>query len=435
MTSLILTFVGKQDPFAKNDTEGSIVSLVCYLKREYYQIDRVVLLHTQSTQINAIDTQQWLLSDELSQLSADRIVCRAVDEALSEDPIDSLLAIQVARSAIAELQEGRSAEDWLELNASSGTPAMKAAWSILQAAGYVPQSRVWQVRNPQEMQVGQARVFQANVNVLKQEFDRQVAQRQVQDYNYSGAKITLEAAGLLTPRLEALLNYGRCRLALDFDRAYSAIAPLKGKIQPRWVQEISRLRQKDQRALLQEAYFNAQVRLKTQEYSQVLVEVFRFQEGVLRYGVAQQVGPVPTRFEETAEFWRGVERVDEGKLVQFLRGYRFKGNSLPLEKFPNRPVMIAILEYDATPFGQVLNVLKSLNEYCEQRNQLVHQFEGISELENAADCLQKMRQILKAIGVSPSENAFDGLNREVLRGEKRFANRPYKIQGVDQQRR
>jgi hypothetical protein len=350
----------------------------------------------------------------LSDLSADRIICRAVDEALSEDPIDSLLAIQVARSAVAAVQGWRSVGDWLELNASSGTPAMKAAWSILQAAGYVPQSRVWQVRNPHEMQVGQARVFQANVNVLKQEFDRQVARRQVQDYNYSGARITLEAAGLLSPVLEALLGYGRCRLALDFDRAYSTIAPVAKEVSSRWVQEVSRLRQKDQRALLQEAYFNAEVRLQNQEYSQLLVEVFRFQEGVLRYGVAQRIGRVPTRFEETGEFWRRVERMEEGQLWRFLQGYRFKGNLLTLEKFPNRPVMMAILEYDAAMFGPVLEALKSLNEYCEQRNQLVHQFEGISELENAAGCLQKMRQVLKAIGVSLVENAFDGLNREVL---------------------
>ncbi|WP_416672135.1 hypothetical protein [Egbenema bharatensis] len=414
MGSVILSFVGNQDPFAKQNTEGSIVSLVRYLKSEHYSIDHVVLLHTQRTQINAIDTQQWLLADGLSDLTAEQVVCWAVDEALSEDPIDSLLAIRVARSAVDRVQEGRSAGDWLELNASSGTPAMKAAWGILQAAGYIPNSRVWQVRNPQEMRVGQVRVFQANVNVLRQEFDRQVARRQVQDYNYSGARVTLEAAGLLSPVLGALLSYGRCRLALDFDRAYSAIAPVGKEVSSRWVQEVSRLRQKDQRALLQEAYFNAEVRLRNQEYSQLLVEVFRFQEGVLRYGVGQLVGRVPMRFEETGEFWRGVERVEEGRLFRFLQGYRFRGNALTLEKFPNRPVMMAILEYDAAMFGPVLEVLKSLNEYCEQRNQLVHQFAGISELENAADCLQKMRQVLRAIGVSRVENAFDGLNGEVL---------------------
>lgn len=413
MASIVLSFVGQQDPFAKNDTEGSIVSLVRYLRSENYLIDRVVLLHTQRTQANAIDTQQWLLSDGLRELSADKIICSAVDEALSEDPIDSLLAIQVARSAVAKVQERRSGEDWLELNASSGTPAMKAAWSILQAAGSVPQSRVWQVRNPQEMQVGQERVFLANVNALRQEFDRQVAQRQVQDYNYSGARITLEAAGLLTPVLGALLNYGRCRLALDFDRAYSAIAPFSKIIDKRWVQEISGLRQRNSTALLKEAYFNAAIRHKNQEYSNFLVDLSRFQEGVLRYCVAETVGMFPTSFDETEQFWARVKQLEQGNLHRFLTTYSHKGRPLTLEKFPNRFAMMAIAAY-YPEFADILPSVQALNHHCEQRNRFIHHFEGISQLEEADECLVNMRQILKKITTLLSTSPFDQLNQSII---------------------
>jgi hypothetical protein len=75
------------------------------------------------------------------------------DDRLSNDPVNCLLAVEAARSG---LEKGvlLIQKMFLEFNASSGTPVMKSSWSILQAAGYVPHSNVWQIRNPKEMGSG-----------------------------------------------------------------------------------------------------------------------------------------------------------------------------------------------------------------------------------------------------------------------------------------
>ena len=105
------------------------------------------------------------------KLAPEAIALLPVCSALSAAPIDLLLASQAARRAIQTALPCLDASTTLELNASSGTPAMKAAWSIMQAAGYAPHSRIWQVRNPKEARPGQDRVFANSVNILKQEFD------------------------------------------------------------------------------------------------------------------------------------------------------------------------------------------------------------------------------------------------------------------------
>ena len=159
MASIVLSFVGSQDPYSKNHDEGSIVSLVKNLCEQQDLIKNILLLYTEATRQNAIDTQDWLLS-EVETLTKEAIVLFPVADAFSQDPINQLLAVQEARRALEQVQHYKTAQDTLVLNGSSGTPAMKACWSILQASGYVSNSQVWQVRNPKEMQLGQARFLE-----------------------------------------------------------------------------------------------------------------------------------------------------------------------------------------------------------------------------------------------------------------------------------
>ena len=64
MSSIILSFVGSQDPYSDNTViEGSIVTLVTHLLNINQPIKQVILLHTDTTQQNAIDTKDWLESD------------------------------------------------------------------------------------------------------------------------------------------------------------------------------------------------------------------------------------------------------------------------------------------------------------------------------------------------------------------------------------
>jgi hypothetical protein len=240
MASIILSFVGQQDPFAKTETEGSIVTLIRHLMTNGSSLKRVILLHTDSTEQNAIDTCQWLVA-EVSTLNQDTIALLPVSNAFSDDPVNPLLATQEARKAVQQARADQTPEDWLECNASSGTPAMKTAWSVLQALGYPSaRSRVWQVRNPKEMRVGQSQVFYTDVNSLKDELDRKVIKQQIQDYNYSGALTSLQASNFRPSAIQPLLEHGYYRMAMDFDRAFSCLGAVVPENGSQWVQELAR---------------------------------------------------------------------------------------------------------------------------------------------------------------------------------------------------
>ncbi len=417
MASIILSFVGNQDPYSgTTENEGSIVTLIKHLREQNESIKRIFLLHTQGTWQNAIDTQDWLLSEV--EMPEGAIALFPVAHVFSQDPINQLLAVQEARRAIEQAQCYQTEADTLTFNGSSGTPAMKACWSILQASGCV-QSHVWQVRNPHEMRPGQDRVFRNDVNVLKNEFDLKVIQQQVQDYNYSGALISFKASSLADETTTALLHYGYYRISLDFDRAFSALSSYSHAVDAQWTKEIALLRQKDPRALLKEAYFNALTRLKNRKYADFLVSLFGLQESTLKFLVTQKVGlQISNKPSERERSWVTLRQADEGRLYRYLQGYVSPKGALRLNESMDRYesigryVMIAIVEY-FPQFAPVAQPLKELNEYCDRRNEYVHEFVGISEIEDEAGVLINLRKIMKqVVGVS-EENPFNRLNQEI----------------------
>jgi len=412
MASIVLSFVGQQDPVSDTTQEdGSIVSLMRHLVAIKQPIKQVLLLYTTGTQVQAELTQGWLM-DAPFQLPQAAIALFPVDPLLSADPVNLLLAVQAARAGVMAARTIATPQDTLDLNASSGTPVMKSAWGLLQAAGYVPKSRLWQVRNPKEQLPDQDRVFQSNVAIVRQEFDVRVIAQQLRDYNYNGALVTLRNSGLGTPLLEALLEYGHCRLSLDFQRAQGAIAPTKADVGDRWWSEIQALAQRDRIALVQEAYFNAIVELKNRKFSDFLVRVSQFHEQVLHGLAAQYLAgrpALPERFEETHTFWQTLAHT-RPDLDHFLQDYRYRGYCLRREGFPSRPVMQAIVEYAQHPTVAALRVM---NDLCTQRNRYIHYFEGISELAEAENTLQTMRQVLAGLGLHDLTNPFNVLNQEI----------------------
>ncbi|MFM7449133.1 MAG: hypothetical protein ACKO24_11105 [Leptolyngbyaceae cyanobacterium] len=412
MPSILLSFVGNQDPFSKNHTEGSIVSLVRHLNAQNHTIIRAILLHTSDTASNAQETQDWLESD--LKLAPAAIALLPVAPEFSADPIDLLLASQAARRAIQTALPCLDASTTLELNASSGTPAMKAAWSIMQAAGYAPHSRIWQVRNPKEARPGQDRVFANSVNILKQEFDLKVIQQQVQDYNYRGALINLNQSGLLTPTLAALLNYGFYRLAFDFDRAFSSLNGCRDAIEPEWMQQIAPLRQGDHRALLKEAYFKALIQLNHHQYEDFLVSLFRLHENILRFLVVEKIGlSISGKRSEQEQSWQVIRLVEQGQLYRHLQDYTLpKGGTLRLGEAISRYVNLAIVEY-YPQFAPVVQSLKALNDYCDQRNQSVHELVGVSAIEDEETMLAHLSKVMRQVVGGPVENPFDRLNQQI----------------------
>jgi hypothetical protein len=415
-SSIVLSFVGQQDPYSENTSqEGSIATLVRHLLDQNYSLRRVILLHTEDVAQKANDTKHWL-QDKPFNLPEESIELVPVGAELSTDPVSLLLAVQEARKGLEKAVPFLSKQDRLEFNASSGTPVMKTSWSLLQAAGYAPHSSVWQVRNPREMKEGQPRVFQTNVDTLKNEFDFKVVKRQIEDYNYSGALVTIKDSNLSIPLIIALLEYGQYRLAFDFNRAFNAIQPFVNLVEPEFISEISSLRKKDQRALFKEAYFKALTKLENQQYAEFLVDLSRFQEGFLRFLVKTKLGVEwPETSPKTQDLWDNIKKVDSGKLYEHLQTYSLpKGGKLKnLEGFPTRPVLMAILEYYQQEFANLLEPLRQLNDYCDQRNRCVHSFEGVSELEDAGKIVKILREILRQQIAVPNNNPFDVLNSKI----------------------
>lgn len=415
-SSIVLSFVGKQDPYSENtNQEGSIATLIRHLLDQKYNIRRVILLHTQDVAQKASDTKHWL-QEKPFNLSEENIELVSVGEELSQDPVSLLLAVQEARKGLEKASPYLSKQDRLEFNASSGTPVMKTSWSLLQAAGYACHSSVWQVRNPTKIQDGQPHVFQTNVDTLKNEFDFKVVKRQIEDYNYSGALVSLENSNLSTNLIIALLLYGQYRLAFDFDRAFNSIQPFATYIEPEFLSEIKTLRGKNQIFLFKEVYFKAITKLKNQQYADFLVDVFRFQEGFLRFLVKTKLGfDLPEKLAKTQDFWNKIKQVDAGKLYKFLGNYTLPngGNFENFKGFPNRLMLMAILECYPQEFARLLEPLQKLNDYCEQRNRCVHSFEGVSELQNGGKIVKILREILLQKTAVPEKIPFNVLNKKI----------------------
>ena len=409
MTSIVLSFVGKQDPFAREDNGGSIVTLTKHLISSGQVISRVLLLYTDGTQSNAEDTKTWLQS--IYSLTEEQVITSPVSEVFSDDPIDFKLAAKEVRKAIENIAVYISDEDMIEFNASSGTPAMKSALSILQAAGYAPNSRVWQIRNPKEMKEGQAHVFATDVNVLKNEFDVKVIKRQINDYNYSGAIASLDGSSLVNSKIKSLLEYGRCRIAFDFDEAYEYSGAVELQ---HLVDDIVALRSKRHDFLCREAYFVGITKLSNCHYSDFLVFLAAFNENILLFLASRKTG-VDLR-TSVYEVWQKLRQVDDGKLYTHLQNSKVPtGHSLRLEERPTRFLALAILKYYPDHNG-VLALVERLNEnkYIKERNDFVHKLEGISGIENESDLKRLMFKILKSsTSLSVDENPFDVLNRRI----------------------
>ena len=422
MASILLSFVGHQDPFSnkphKNEIhiEGSIITLARYLIEKNFEIKKVVLVHTDSFAQHAIDTQEWL-SDLLPEIESQLVELRETQQALSLDPIDSLLAVKEARSALDSIHSSQDPQDTLEFNASSGTPAMKNAWNLLQAAGYASNSRVWQVRNPSEQTPDQERVFCTDVSFLRQEFERKVIKQQILDYNYDGALSTLKLSSLFCEPVEALLMYGHFRLCFDFNKAYDAIKN-SSKLEEKKVSgfgDIAFLRQQDMKTILREAYYGALIKLKNKRYSDFLVMLFSLQENVIRHLLRERLGlNLSYKYYDTERDWKAIKDFDNGILYRFLESYQLSGNrSLRIKEALNRVVQIAILEH-YSQFELILQPIRELDKYCEARNNSVHELVGVSFINDEATVISNLRKMIKQVCNTPEISPFDELNQEII---------------------
>jgi hypothetical protein len=273
MASIVLSFVGQQDPFGSRTGEGSIVTLIRDLVVQGIVIKKAILIYTEGTATGAKETREWLMS-ELGIDGGDVELVPASWE-LSNDPTDLLKAAQEARRGLDLARLSMEKGDRIEFNASSGTPAMKSAFSLLQAAGYATNGQVWQVRNPTEIKENQTRVFKTDVGVLRQEFDLKVVKGQIEGFNYGSALANLEGSGLAERSL-VLVNLLKAGIAWhqgQFDRFY--------RLAKSYLSDAEKKQGESWWWMAYEQAYTALVRLQQENTSEAMQHSFRAVEGGL----------------------------------------------------------------------------------------------------------------------------------------------------------
>lgn len=320
MASIVLSFVGEQDPYSEETKEeGSIVTLLRHLSSEGYQISRAVLMYTEGTAKKAEDTRDHIATE--AQLSTIGVELVPVSEDLSRDPTDLLKAAQEAREGLREIQGSMKAGDFVEFNASSGTPAMKSAFSILQAAGYASRSRVWQVRNPHQMQEGQSRVFETDVGVLRREFDLKVFRSGVESFDFDGAEALLGVSDIANRFAQRELIDDLLKAGMAWQR--SRLDEFKSSIDVHLNSEQKKHLDQWYWSAYEEAYL-AIVRYKQKNIVEAFFHSFRAFEGVLAFWAKQifgdhaieEDGAVYLResiFKERERFFKGAKYKKDGK--------------------------------------------------------------------------------------------------------------------------
>jgi CRISPR-associated protein (Cas_Csm6) len=264
------------------------------------------------------------------------------------------------------------------------------------------------VRDSDRMKEGQERVFATDLSTLKAEFDRNIIQQQLADYNYSGALATIKDSGLNSELVTALLDYGHRRSCFDFDRAQNAIDKYK-KILPDYLfTEIAELRQKNLAALLKELYFGADLKIKNQNYSDFLTIVSQFQENFLRLLMTNIDLEPPIESRSISTFWSKVRDFDNGNLYKQLVRENINTDGWVYVK-----AMSKIIEY-TDRYTSLLQVSSKLQTYCQDRNNYIHKLEGISQFDKSDVILNDLRNMLKQLTKVPDLNTFDRLNQDIL---------------------
>ena len=107
-----------------------------------------------------------------------------------------------------------------------------------------------------------------------------------------------------------------------------------------------------------------------------------------------------------------IQEFEQGKLYQYLKQCRVpSGYELRLDSI-SRYVLIAILEYDPR-FAEILQLITELNDYCDRRNDAVHEFVGVSEIKDEEKLLSVLRKVMNQVIGITNENPFDRLNAQI----------------------
>lgn len=147
---ILMSFVGKRDPWSPNDgTEGAIVTLARYARPDVvvmFPTARTLARDDKEETESHAEMVRELLGEEMG-MPRDRF--RIFPIALS-DPRDREAILKFLRWTIPQVLRTIGDETPYELfvNLSSGTPQMHAAWLVAGGAGLLPKARLYEVSRP-----------------------------------------------------------------------------------------------------------------------------------------------------------------------------------------------------------------------------------------------------------------------------------------------
>lgn len=145
--NVLISFVGKHDPYGNNDTKGPLLTLIKEKK-----FDDIYLLPSarmpgcrvdESTEEKAGEVANILANESGSEIKC-YIYPLRIDDPTDFFQILREMKIHIAR--IIEFYRGKKVS--FNLNCTSGTQQMSACAYVIANAGYIPGVRLWQIRPP-----------------------------------------------------------------------------------------------------------------------------------------------------------------------------------------------------------------------------------------------------------------------------------------------
>lgn len=285
-------------------------------------------------------------------------------------------------------------EGWLcFVLTSGGTPAMNAML-IFHAVRHFGENCVQIYVSPEgvasDMQVGEEMVRAA----VERRFNDALEAMQ-----FRAAAEVLERTSRGGHRAAAC-RYAEHRMAFDFrqarKRCLEASRGAEGEVK-RYLDGHARTTQNlergasNQALLIEELFYNLEVKYESGEFVDVLGRAFRLQEALLTWTVERNTGIRTGKRKNLSDQEGAVDSVPG--LQAYLESYRTsENNKLEMRREINRVALMAIAEHLATPDAQlpeesraraekVVEAAKKIEALADLRNRTIiaHGFEGVSE--------------------------------------------------------
>lgn len=426
---VLLSIVGEQDPISeKTNSEGSIVTLCRHIKPQL-----VYLLPTakgynisSETETNAFNTEHWIKTE------IDKDIKVFIKPIKLNNPTDYSLIIPVIRRSVNDiLSEMEHEEKEIHINCSSGTPQLKSTWLILANAGVFPNSRLWQVANPEyckgdriteiELTLLEEENILSRVKKLAAEFMFQrlaeecLKLKEISIYSYRKEKAALA---------ERIFSAYQSWDLICYDDAYRRLSSVYRDIEKskdltelkdclaRQLEVLGKLKEnstKENKYNLFDLYFNAERRLIRKDYTDTLARFWRLYEGSLFYLLRGYYGIEPTLSESSNQ--EDVKKINDyfankpNKLSMFSA-------AIVLEKIYQDSVFLQLSKINVQAVrsnsSKKMAVSRLLEELRERRNESIvaHGMKPVSE-KDARNSIMVMAVILKLFFNLDSE-LFDG---------------------------